>query len=680
MIKFVLFVLVLALSRSIAMEFPQLPDTYTTGVEVKSDMNENHVIYTAREYRKQNKYSYYFESQRTKNITVTVRNMAVFFDFDKAEAKFVDTTDGRKKCRFTYNTARHVKDVAQMWRSPAATTSQLVGDVESNNYTYEGETVVRNLSCHHWKRHIGNETVDYHFFQTSSGDMKLVRILESNTMIHRHSIYDYFGFRKVEPTLEELQPPLGTYCANVTSNNKTIPEVAEQMTFNVEYRPIRMRTLANYSNLWLAVNYKIFWDMKNDMMRNDHHIKEDGDWKPVKDIMDNNKGILYESFSPMKCRNKTIEDVATTRFPYFKNKHHWVHAREAFLHLKEKRKEFKYEGERFVRGVPCDVWIYRSDQLGEDGFNEIEWYFTQKNVTEISSLGNLREKQVPVRVVGYYGNLTKESFEMEIYDYKHEVTDEDFENPIRDCLKVNGKLYTVQLFILGIPFQKISTISHLKATILKALQEFTERREKGRFMMEFITSGDHVNLLLSIVPMLNENINHLYKIATKIENAIKTKTLKFSYQVSDDGETHEGYFARDFIDFEQARCDFEEPVTSVNKEEIGILIFFVFFALGVGFIVAVALLNWRLAKNGHHLREMLRKRGNLDNEGLPRAHYVNNNDEGIVNPRLTNEDPSPQVTSPAKPEIETEAAPEHQDDGTERKANGDVEMEDIPME
>ena len=54
----------------------------------------------------------------------------------------------------------------------------------------------------------------------------------------------------------------------------------------------------------------------------------------------------------------------------------------------------------------------------------------------------------------------------------------------RDCLKVNGKLYTVQLFILGIPFKKISTIAHLKATILKALQDFTERREKGRFMME----------------------------------------------------------------------------------------------------------------------------------------------------------------------------------------------------
>ena len=67
----------------------------------------------------------------------------------------------------------------------------------------------------------------------------------------------------------------------------------------------------------------------------------------------------------MKCRNKTIEDFATTRYPYFKNKRHWVHAREAFLHLKQFKDDFKYEGERFVRGVPCDVWIYKSDQLGQ---------------------------------------------------------------------------------------------------------------------------------------------------------------------------------------------------------------------------------------------------------------------------------------------------------------------------
>ena len=145
MLRVLTFVLVIGLSGSLAMEFPRLPDTYTTGVEVKSDMNGNHVIYTATEHRKENQYSYYFESQRTRNGTVSTHNMAVFFDFDLREAKVVDTIGGRKKCRYTYNTARHKKDVAQLWRSPAATTSQLIGDVEINNFTYEGEAVVRNL-------------------------------------------------------------------------------------------------------------------------------------------------------------------------------------------------------------------------------------------------------------------------------------------------------------------------------------------------------------------------------------------------------------------------------------------------------------------------------------------------------------------------------------------------------
>ena len=51
--------------------------------------------------------------------------------------------------------------------------------------------------------------------------------------------------------------------------------------------------------------------------------------------------------------------------PYFKNKRHWVQARSAFDHLEKYGNDYVYEGEHFVRGVPTDVWIYRSNDLGQ---------------------------------------------------------------------------------------------------------------------------------------------------------------------------------------------------------------------------------------------------------------------------------------------------------------------------
>ena len=63
-------------------------------------------------------------------------------------------------------------------------------------------------SCLHWQRRIRNETVDYHFMETDN-EMKLIRIVESNTGYHRDSVFDYFGFRYVKPTMEEMQPPRG---------------------------------------------------------------------------------------------------------------------------------------------------------------------------------------------------------------------------------------------------------------------------------------------------------------------------------------------------------------------------------------------------------------------------------------------------------------------------------------
>lgn len=73
--------------------------------------------------------------------------------------------------------------------------------------------------CHHWKRHIQNETIDYYFLETESESeskgetkmtMRLVRVVESNVGYGRDSVFDYFGFRTNKiPSMEEMQPPLG---------------------------------------------------------------------------------------------------------------------------------------------------------------------------------------------------------------------------------------------------------------------------------------------------------------------------------------------------------------------------------------------------------------------------------------------------------------------------------------
>ena len=38
---------------------------------------------------------------------------------------------------------------------------------------------------------------------------------------------------------------------------------------------------------------------------------------------------------------------------------------DAFEHLQANQNDYVYEGERFVRGLPTDVWIYKSDDLGQ---------------------------------------------------------------------------------------------------------------------------------------------------------------------------------------------------------------------------------------------------------------------------------------------------------------------------
>ena len=149
-------------------EFPNLPDTYTTNIEVKTHWKDRFIVYVAKEHRVGEKHAYYFEtfhpsqnaSIDNRNATTTTANssspsshhrryhpiqMAVFFDFDQGRARVIDVTGGRKICRRTYNTTRHVKDVADVSTHPGVTTSQLFGDTKSNSYTYMGISTVRNL-------------------------------------------------------------------------------------------------------------------------------------------------------------------------------------------------------------------------------------------------------------------------------------------------------------------------------------------------------------------------------------------------------------------------------------------------------------------------------------------------------------------------------------------------------
>jgi len=76
-------------------------------------------------------------------------------------------------------------------------------------------------------------------------------------------------------------------------------------------------------------------------------------------------GMLYEHFTRENCSMSKYDVTAVSRLPFFHNRIHWVSAMDAFEHLQRNRNDYVYEGERFVRGIPTEVWIYKSDDLGQ---------------------------------------------------------------------------------------------------------------------------------------------------------------------------------------------------------------------------------------------------------------------------------------------------------------------------
>jgi len=140
-------------------DLPEIPDTYSTGIEVKTRWHNGTIVYVAKEYRDQNRFAYHFEfdwnnnnnnntgtESKTTNRTKP-RTMSVFFDFDNNVGKTVDLTDGRKTCRRVFNTTKYRKQHPDMLMvdRPATTTTQLFGRVDSINYTYMGLHDVRNI-------------------------------------------------------------------------------------------------------------------------------------------------------------------------------------------------------------------------------------------------------------------------------------------------------------------------------------------------------------------------------------------------------------------------------------------------------------------------------------------------------------------------------------------------------
>lgn len=154
-------------STSPVRQLPNLPEKYTTSIEVKTHWKGQFIVYISKEHRDGQKHAMYFQtlnpgqnestsqpSLNSKNNNNTNLNtikkyhpsqMAVFFDFDQGVSRGVDVTGGRKICRWVGNTSRFVKDVEKQARHPGALTSQLFGDTKLNNYTFMGPSTIRNL-------------------------------------------------------------------------------------------------------------------------------------------------------------------------------------------------------------------------------------------------------------------------------------------------------------------------------------------------------------------------------------------------------------------------------------------------------------------------------------------------------------------------------------------------------
>lgn len=520
--------------------FPKIPETYKTGIEVKTYWDGRYMIFDGKEARKMNRYSIHYElfhvnerPNKTRSDK-SMKSILVIFDYDENVVRSIDVYGGRKKCRRVFNVSMENWTRIEQIDAPAVTTLTLLGKEEDRNYTYVGMAMVRNMSCHHWQRSIANEQVDYYFKENDEGNMILLRIMESNHRFHRHSIYDYFSFTNVLPAVNELNVPMGTYCK--VKNPIETPKLPNKITLAMEYRPLY--NVRNRTNGQMIIGFKLFWDPLNRRVRRDHHIRINKKWLPVKDITDSNNELHYQLFSSNRCNITRYDPAGESMMPYFKNRGHWIHLQKTIEHYRENWKDFVFEGQHVVRGVLTNVWIYKSENLGREGFNEIEWYFTQPNTSEFSSTSTELNEQVPVRIVGYYKNQTEEYFEMDIFDFKHNVDDEDFTEPIKSCLRLKpGTFHTVALGIDGIPSESwtvMKDLTSLKNSSTYFVQRAAGLTEGNRIMSEIVMGSENIMLVLDIIdyPMQQIPQTPLAKdIVKSLKNEIKRKKLKFTFRV-----------------------------------------------------------------------------------------------------------------------------------------------------
>ncbi|GAB6029220.1 hypothetical protein CHUAL_004988 [Chamberlinius hualienensis] len=286
----------------------------------------------------------------------------------------------------------------------------------------------------------------------SQGD--LLKILDPNVQ-HLRMVLEITQFRTSNGQATNLMPPPGIFCPEQLISKKR-PKLADQFS-------VTMETVINDKSSIIYVNhhYDSIEKLVAYELRPHHHMSISLSRlydiaKPIRYyriIHDFQSGIQY--VIDERSGNCSITSIPLDSIDAVATDEEHVRLRHANELINTNHSDFVYQGQRTIRGIPCDVWVATKTNTdpNDTTYSTIEVYFTLDSWTvEVEVLN--RERQVPLGIAFYTAesaHAEKFSSVQRTFYYGYSHGHPNWGNfDISTCLTKIDRLYL--LLVLKVPF------------------------------------------------------------------------------------------------------------------------------------------------------------------------------------------------------------------------------------
>ncbi|XP_033126601.1 uncharacterized protein LOC117124474 [Anneissia japonica] len=315
---------------------------------------------------------------------------------------------------------------------------------------YIGESDVRGIPCDHYRTCAYYELYDATFvmdyyisksgYQTASGiDQVPVRavvvgeaVLKSGVGYPINFVYELLFFRNDPIPATVFQTPPGVSCPNRTNTTPIIPTPPDQFQLRVE-EIVDFYNIVVYADEW--------YDYSANLIRYDYAPVAPlpgytYGLDPMSEIHDYNTGIAYlidkytNNCTAMPIYNSTSDSVPT-------DDPHYIRMKTGYEMFGYDQVNYKYEGQRTVRGILCHVWVGSRTNWPPNFNKETTWefYWTAEDWVDDTGVTRLTNEPIQQRI---YFIEDETDIVINVYKYNEEpITYADFD--ISSCYNEDAR-------------------------------------------------------------------------------------------------------------------------------------------------------------------------------------------------------------------------------------------------